>query len=423
MSARRHLTVAGLLAPAVVLLVLFFAIPSIDLFRLSLAHMDAQRAIHHDVSLVNYKNFATNPYFHRMVWGSVKLTVAVTALCLLLGYPAAYFMVRVRSTLSRTILYAIVVSPLLISVIVRSYGWVVLLANNGVINGTLLSLGLIDRPLRMLGTFGSVIVATVHVLLPFMMLPIASALQSLDSVLERAAQNLGASPAQTFWRITLPLSMPGVVAGTSLVIALTLGIYITPLLVAGPLQPLFAIGIYYVTLSQLDFPLGAALSFVLLANNGVINGTLLSLGLIDRPLRMLGTFGSVIVATVHVLLPFMMLPIASALQSLDSVLERAAQNLGASPAQTFWRITLPLSMPGVVAGTSLVIALTLGIYITPLLVAGPLQPLFAIGIYYVTLSQLDFPLGAALSFVLLAFTLVVIALAGRLLKAVKGSVA
>ena len=140
MSARRHLTVAGLLAPAVVLLVLFFAIPSIDLFRLSLAHMDAQRAIHHDVSLVNYKNFATNPYFHRMVWGSVKLTVAVTALCLLLGYPAAYFMVRVRSTLSRTILYAIVVSPLLISVIVRSYGWVVLLANNGVINGTLLSL-------------------------------------------------------------------------------------------------------------------------------------------------------------------------------------------------------------------------------------------------------------------------------------------
>jgi putative spermidine/putrescine transport system permease protein len=239
-------------------------IPSVDLFRLSLAHMDAQRSIHHDLSLVNYRNFATNPYFHRMVWGSVKLAAAVTVLCLLLGYPAAYYMVRVRSATYRRILYAIVVSPLLISVIVRSYGWVVLLANNGVVNGTLLSLGLIERPLRMLGTFGSVIVATVHVLLPFMMLPIASALQSVDTVLERAAQSLGASPWQTFWRVTLPLSMPGVVAGTSLVIALTLGIYITPLLVAGPLQPLFAIGIYYVTLSQLDFPLGAALSFVLL---------------------------------------------------------------------------------------------------------------------------------------------------------------
>ena len=162
MSGRRRLAAAGLLAPAVVLLLLFFVIPSADLFRLSLAHMDAQRSIHHDVSLVNYRNFATNPYFHRMVWGSVKLTVVVTTLCLLLGYPAAYFMVRVRSTVARTLLYAIVVSPLLISVIVRSYGWVVLLANNGVINGTLVALGLIERPMRMLGTFGSVIVATVE---------------------------------------------------------------------------------------------------------------------------------------------------------------------------------------------------------------------------------------------------------------------
>jgi putative spermidine/putrescine transport system permease protein len=261
---RRRLAVTGLLAPALVLLLAVFVIPCVDLFRLSLAWMDAERSIHNDVSLANYRDFATNPYFHRMVWGSVKLTLWVTTLCLLLGYPAAYYMVRVRSTVYRTVLYAIVVSPLLISVIVRSYGWVVLLANNGVVNGTLVSLGLIDRPLRMLGTFGSVIVATVHVLLPFMMLPIASALQALDTSLERAAQSLGASPWQTFWRVSLPLTMPGVLAGTSLVIALTLGIYITPLLVAGPLQPLFAIGIYYVTLSQLNFPLGAALSFVLL---------------------------------------------------------------------------------------------------------------------------------------------------------------
>ena len=226
--------------------------------------MDPQRSIHYDLSLVNYTTFATSPYFHRMVWGSVKLTVWVTVLCLLLGYPAAYYMVRVRSTTYRTILYAIVVSPLLISVVVRSYGWVVLLANNGVVNGSLVGLGLVAQPLRMLGTLGSVIVATVHVLLPFMMLPIASALQDRDPTLERAAQNLGATPLQTFWRVTLPLSMPGVLAGTGLVIALTLGIYITPLLVAGPLQPLFAIGIYYVTLNQLNFPLGAALSFVLL---------------------------------------------------------------------------------------------------------------------------------------------------------------
>lgn len=261
---RERVTAGVLLSPAVVLLVLFFIVPSVDLFRLSLAWVDPQLAIHDDASLVNYRTFATSPYFHRMVWGSVKLTLWTTGACLLLGYPAAYYMVHVRSPMYRTLLYAVVVSPLLISVIVRTYGWVVLLANNGVVNGTLVALGLVDRPLRMLGTFGSVVVATVHVLLPFMMLPIASALQALDPVLERAAQSLGATPVQTFWRVTLPLSMPGVLAGTSLVIALTLGIYITPLLVAGPLQPLFAIGIYYVTLNQLNFPLGAALSFILL---------------------------------------------------------------------------------------------------------------------------------------------------------------
>jgi putative spermidine/putrescine transport system permease protein len=248
-----------------VLLVLFFVVPSADLFRLSLAWVDPQLTVHEDVSLVNYRTFSTSPYFHRMVWGSVKLTLWTTGACLLLGYPAAYYMVHVRSPMYRTLLYAVVVSPLLISVIVRTYGWVVLLANNGVVNGTLITLGLVERPLRMLGTFGSVLVATVHVLLPFMMLPIASALQALDPVLERAAQSLGATPLQTFWRVTLPLSMPGVLAGTSLVIALTLGIYITPLLVAGPLQPLLAIGIYYVTLNQLNFPLGAALSFILLS--------------------------------------------------------------------------------------------------------------------------------------------------------------
>jgi putative spermidine/putrescine transport system permease protein len=269
---RARLATAALLAPSVALLLIFFVAPSIELFRLSLAHLDPQRSIQYDVSVQNYRAFLTSAYYHNMVAGSVKLTLEVTALCLLLGYPAAYYMIHVRSNMYRTILYAIVVSPLLISVIVRSYGWVVLLANNGVVNGVLTTTGLAEAPVRMLGTFGSVLVATVHVLLPFMILPIASALQGLDPALERAAASLGAGPFRTFWSVTLPLSMPGVLAGVTLVITLTLGIYITPLLVAGPLQPLLAIGIYYVTLNQLDFPMGAALSFVLLAYTLVVLG-------------------------------------------------------------------------------------------------------------------------------------------------------
>jgi putative spermidine/putrescine transport system permease protein len=262
---RRSLALIALLAPAVLLLLLFFVVPSVSLFRLSLARVDPQLAIHWDVSAANYRTLATSAYYHSMAWGSVKLTVWVTMICLVLGYPAAYYMVRVESRLYRTILYAVVVSPLLISVIVRTFGWIVLLANNGVVNAFLTGSGLADHPLRMLGTFGSVLVATVHVLLPFMILPIASSLQALDPALPRAASRLGATPIEAFWRVTLPLTMPGVLAGVTLVVTLTLGIYITPLLVAGPLQPLVAIGIYYVTLNQLNFPMGAALSFALLA--------------------------------------------------------------------------------------------------------------------------------------------------------------
>lgn len=264
-SIRRRLSIVGLLAPTLILLIAFFIVPSIVLFRLSLDRMGALFSIVPDQTLDNYREFVTNSFYYGMLIGSMKLTVIVTILCLILGYPAAYYMVHVRSDTYRTVLYAIVVSPLLISVIVRTYGWVVLLANNGVVNGTLLNAGLIDEPFQMLGTFGSVVIATIHVQLPFMMLPIASALQDLDPSLERAAQSLGANPLRTFWRVTLPLSLPGVMAGTVLVVALTLGIYITPLLIGGPLQNLLAIGIYYTTLSQLNFPLGAALSFILLA--------------------------------------------------------------------------------------------------------------------------------------------------------------
>ncbi len=285
-TRRRWLTVAGLLAPSVLLLVAFFVVPSIYLFRLSLNRVGPLFDIVPDTSLDNYRQSFTNDFYLGMLVGSVKLTVIVTVLCLLLGYPAAYYMIHVRSATYRTVLYAVIVSPLLISVIVRTYGWVVLLAQNGLVNAVLIRSRVVEEPVRFLGSFESVVIATTHVLLPFMVLPIASSLQNLDPVLERAAQSLGANPILTFWRVTLPLSLPGVMAGTVLVIALTLGIYITPLLVAGPLQRLLAIGVYYVTLKELNFPLGAALSFILLGF------TLLVIGVTGRIVRVADRSGS-----------------------------------------------------------------------------------------------------------------------------------
>jgi len=276
---RRWLTIVGLLAPAVLLLVIFLVVPSFYLLRLSFKEIGAFFEILDVTTLSNYRRAFSDDFYLNMLWGSVRLTVMITVLSLLLGYPAAYHMVHAKSSVYRTILYAVVISPLLISVIVRSYGWVVLLAQNGLVNGVLVGANIIDNPIRFLGSFTSVVIATFHVLLPFMILPIASSIQDLDPSLERAALSMGANPAQVFWRVTLPLTMPGVMAGTVLVISLTLGIYITPLLVGGPLQPLLATGIYYVTLREVNFPLGAALSFVLLAF------TLLVIGLTGRLVR------------------------------------------------------------------------------------------------------------------------------------------
>jgi putative spermidine/putrescine transport system permease protein len=276
---RRLLSIVGLLAPAVLLLVVFLLIPSVYLFRLSFKEIGPFFEIIEVQTLSNYKAAFSDDFYLNMLRGSVKLTVIVTVICLVLGYPAAYHMVHARSSVYRTILYAVVVSPLLISVIVRSYGWIVLLAQNGLINGILVRANIVDSPIRFLGSFNSVVIATIHVILPFMILPIASSLQDLDPSLERAALSMGANPIQVFWRVTLPLTLPGVMAGTVLVIALTLGIYITPLLVAGPLQPLLATGIYYVTLREVNFPLGAALSFILLGF------TLLVIGLTGRVVK------------------------------------------------------------------------------------------------------------------------------------------
>ena len=271
---RRTLGLIGLLAPAVLLLVAFLIVPSFYLFRMSFRELGAFFELLDVFTPSNYRTAFEDDFYINMLWGSVKLTGMITILCLLLGYPAAYHMVHARTPLYRTILYAVVVSPLLISVIVRSYGWIVLLAQNGMVNGVLVKLGIVDSPVRFLGSYSSVVISSFHVILPFMILPIASAIQDVDDRLEKAAASMGASPFQVFWRVTLPLTMPGVMAGTVLVISLTLGLYITPLLVGGPLQPLLATGIYYVTMKELNLPLGAALSFILLGFTLVVVGVL-----------------------------------------------------------------------------------------------------------------------------------------------------
>jgi putative spermidine/putrescine transport system permease protein len=184
--------------------------------------------------------------------------------CLLLGYPLALSLGRSRGSwrATQTIL---VISPLFVSVVVRAYGWILILGNRGLVNHVLSSLGLIDEPLGLLHTEGAVVVALVEALLPFMVLSISAVLERIDPLLEEAARGLGASPATAFFQVTLPLSFPGALAGSLLVFMVAMGSYATPALVGGSRIRLMVTEIYTQVTAIFNWPLAAALAITLLS--------------------------------------------------------------------------------------------------------------------------------------------------------------
>ncbi|QLF72026.1 ABC transporter permease (plasmid) [Peteryoungia desertarenae] len=203
--------------------------------------------------------------FHLGILADTVLTAAfVTLACLILGYPVAYAMTRMRGV-SAGLVAACVFVPLWTSILVRSYAWILLLQRNGPVNDLLQAINIIHGPLKLLYTHGAVVLGMIHVLLPFAILPIFSTLRSLSPDYGRAAANLGASPLRIFVHVTLPLSLPGVFAGGLLCFVLALGFYITPALLGGPGSMLMATLIGQQTTVLLDWPFAAALSSVLLA--------------------------------------------------------------------------------------------------------------------------------------------------------------
>jgi len=164
---------------------------------------------------------------------TIRTAIWVTVITLVLAYPLAFFIATARP-LTASLLMAVVLIPFWTSILIRSYAWMVLLGRKGVINEFLIWAGLLDQPLKLLNTSFAVYIGMVHVLLPFMILPILASLKGIDGRLVAAAENLGAGPASVFRHIILPLSMPGLLAGTVLVFVLGLGFYITPALLGGP---------------------------------------------------------------------------------------------------------------------------------------------------------------------------------------------
>ena len=220
-------------------------------------------------SFENWSELFSDSYYHVAIWKTFRLAAIVTVLAAFLGYIPAYFIANTTFK-HKWLLLLLLILPFWVSFIIRTLSWIHILGNQGAINGLLLWLGIIDEPLQMMFNEFSVVLGFLHVYLPFMILNVYVSLEGIDRNLVPAARTLGCAPMQAFREVTLPLSLPGLAAGSMLVFVLTAGSYVTPLILGGPNDFLFGNLIYDAVLSELNWPMGATLSFALLVLLGVV---------------------------------------------------------------------------------------------------------------------------------------------------------
>jgi spermidine/putrescine transport system permease protein len=251
---------ALLVAPLAAALLLLFVVPQLIMLEASLGRRSVYGLVVHDWSALNYLR-ALDPLYLRVLARSLGLALATTALCLLIGYPMAYWLGVAAPRRWRSALLVLVILPFWTSFLVRMYAWVFLLRTEGLVN---LALGRLGLPaLNLLYNDAAVVLGQVYGELPFMVLPLFASIEKLDRSLLEAAADLGAAPRRALWRVTLPLTRPGIVAGALLVFIPSLGAYLAPDLLGG------ARTVYIGTLIQSQFviardiPFGSALSFVL----------------------------------------------------------------------------------------------------------------------------------------------------------------
>lgn len=270
MSSQAKLGPYLLSAPALLLYVGMFMIPLIMMLMLSFNSYDMnQGGIIPGFSLANYAEVLSDPYFHKIFLRTFIISMLVTVFCVLLGTPEAYILHRMSSPWKSICMLAIL-GPLLVSVIVRTLGWAILIGNKGIINQSLMAAGLIDQPIKLMFTTTGVVIALVHVLIPFMVLSVWASLQKLDPQVESAGQSLGASPFTVLRRIVIPQIMPGILSGSLIVFALTASAFATPSILGGRRLKVVATTTYDEYLGTLNWPLGAAIAVLLLLANVII---------------------------------------------------------------------------------------------------------------------------------------------------------
>jgi putative spermidine/putrescine transport system permease protein len=252
-----------LVAPLALALVVFFLLPILALVPVSFETYVPGSGIARGVwTLSNYTQLVTDDYYREVIWRTLGLGFAVTFACLVLGYPLAYLIARGPERW-RVPLTLLVIFPMMLNLVVRSFGWIAILANRGLVNNLLLQLGLIARPTRLIFNFTGVMIGSTHIYLPFMVLMLAAAIRSVPRDVEAAAATLGSSQAHVFFAVTLPLTAPGVLAGSILVFVLNVSALVVPRMLGGPTYTVMATLIYDEFMQLLDWPSGAALSFAL----------------------------------------------------------------------------------------------------------------------------------------------------------------
>jgi putative spermidine/putrescine transport system permease protein len=256
--------VAVLVVPACLLVLALLIGPMILMFRISLAQHSATKLMTETFSLDNYVRAATDPYYQQVILLTLGVALLCTVLTLIIAYPAAYWVGRLQSRWKSLVIIA-TLFPLLVGNVVRSAGWMALFERDGLINVTLRGLGIISQPLELMYTPKAVVFGIIAVVLPYMILTIAAVIESIPRDLEDAAASLGASGLKTFWRVILPLSMPGVAAGSILVFVLCMNTYATAVLLGGPRFKMMAPAIFDQYVRGNNWPMGATLAFMLLA--------------------------------------------------------------------------------------------------------------------------------------------------------------
>ncbi|CAH1648373.1 MULTISPECIES: ABC transporter permease [unclassified Chelatococcus] len=261
-EARTGAFASILLSPITVLYLLFLLAPISYFLAVSFFKYSPAELFIPGFTTENYSRLLFDSYYRNVIYSTFRIAAVVTLISLVFAYALAYFLARMTSGW-RSLLMFLIVAPLMTGIIVRTYGWIVLLGSDGLINRLMMLVGLVDSPAALLHREGTVIVALVHIMLPYMVFPIFSSLTSQDPHLVPAASTLGARPLRAFLEVTLPLSRSGIVMGSALVFTLTAGSVVTPQLLGGRDVTMMGQTIYNLVLSTFNWPLGAAVAALL----------------------------------------------------------------------------------------------------------------------------------------------------------------